>query len=96
MNIKHSLKMLSFISILILTQFLILSCNSTPIIDGPNPFIVNQIDQLENNMCEYHGSRLSSFDGNNFTTKPSIVLPCGSYNIGDTITFKPKHHESKN
>lgn len=64
------------------------SCDSTPIINGTEPFIVNQIDYLSNGMCEYYGDRTARWAGNNFSGKPSIVLPKGIYNIGDTISWQ--------
>lgn len=61
------------------------SCDSTPIIDGKNPFIVNQIDDVGNGMSEYYGSSNVRYGGNGFSGRPSIVLPSRLYNIGDTV-----------
>jgi len=63
-------------------------CDSTPIINGNKPFIVNQIDELNNGMCEYYGNNDARWDGNGFSGRPSIVLPKKLYNIGDTVRWQ--------
>jgi hypothetical protein len=63
-------------------------CDSTPIINGQKPFIVNQIDEISSGMCEYYGGNDAKWDGNGFSGRPSIVLPKGMYNIGDTVRWQ--------
>ena len=65
--------------------YIFYSCDSTPIIDGKSPFIVNQIDDIGNGMCEYYGNHDVSYNANGFSGRPTIVLPSKLYNIGDTI-----------
>lgn len=76
----------SFFILLILCCFH--SCDSTPIINGQKPFTVNQIDELPNGMREYYGNNDAKWDGNGFSGRPSIVLPKGMYNIGDTVRWQ--------
>lgn len=64
------------------------SCDCTPVISGPKPFVVQRVSEIGDNMCEYFGDHPSGYDGTGFSGKPSIVLPCRMYNIGDTINFK--------
>lgn len=70
------------------------SCDSTPIIDSKNPFVVNQINEIGDDMSEYYGGNSARWGANPLSGRPSIVLPSRIYNIGDTVSlvnFKSKY-----
>jgi len=67
------------------------SCQSTPIIGADNaPFVVCEIKDVGGNLSCYYGGYESSLNHALFTRKPTIVLPTGYYNIGDTIVIYTK------
>lgn len=81
---------IKFIIITLFISTIFCSCTSEiPIInDQSNPFIVNQIDNVGNDMCLYYGPVSSCFENGNLKSRPKIVLPKSMYNIGDTILLK--------
>lgn len=82
------MKKLNFVFALLLC-IAFYGCNSTPVIDGKNPFVVEQIDDLSDGMCKYYGSsKIDREKGSLIFTRPVITLPRGIYNIGDTISWK--------
>jgi hypothetical protein len=73
------------IIILAFVVFCFVSCDSTPVVGGDKPFIVNEISDIGGGMSEYYGGYEASYDRNGFSGRPSIVLPSRLYNIGDTV-----------
>lgn len=85
-------KLIFLLSIILLT-----SCgyNSPKLNDKTDPFIVNSIEQtdLEGMSIYYTEGINGTIDNNLWSIRGCICLPTGYYNIGDTITLIPTHHE---
>lgn len=75
----------------LLSMFIILALSGcfeeAPIINGPEPFVVIRIEERSNNMSLYTGRPQHSSSVSETMFVPSIVLPKGAFNIGDTIKF---------
>jgi len=79
---------------LILFSLILCSCYpDTPIIsDNKRPFIVCEVKQLtKGNLCKHYSKKYTNSYINNFESYISgiIILPCRSYQIGDTIKITP-------
>jgi len=74
--------------IFIILISLLFSCTTIPILNNIYiPFIVGKIEKFDNEFSIYTSSTMSNkikLAGNH----PSIILPTGMYNIGDTIILK--------
>lgn len=85
-------KLIFLLSIVLLT-----SCgyDSPKLNDSQDPFIVNSIEQSDThiNMSYYYTFDSGVINNSFWSIKGCICLPTGYYNIGDTITLIPKHHE---
>ncbi len=81
-------------ALLVLIVLSLVSCQpNTPIINHSQyPFIVSEIEVsssgvIGKNFCYYYGH--SGVEGGSMSTSRSkITLPCGLYQIGDTIKIK--------
>jgi hypothetical protein len=64
---------------LVLCVVLFTSCDKRPTFNGSKPFIVSDINKLNNTQCKYSGW------ANDELLKMQFVAPLGMYTVGDTV-----------
>lgn len=91
LNKTNNMKKLIFLlSIVLLT-----SCgyDVPKLNESKDPFIVDEIKSLGEYCLYYSTFGRGSLEETLFSETTCICLPKGYYNIGDTITLIPTHHE---
>ena len=85
------MKKLNLLVLLIVSICGLNSCNNVPIFNSKAPFVVEKIKKVNKSMARYYGSEKNSYYKIR-TPKPSVILPIGLYNVGDTILINNKNN----